>query len=288
MITTIASMVHPLTCEPPYLMEAFKKINHKIDNSYNFIIARTNSNEEKEHFEKCIQPDKKNVLFLLSDEFGIVPPFLDRLHLVFRTYSRRDLCDNKKIFPIPCGYSCGYVSFAAKNDWVYIEQNKKPLIERPYDIFYSGQKSPNRISFIDSLNRVKDKFKSVVNITDGFAKGYELDEYYNLMHNSKIAVVPNGAVVPESFRYFEAFESNCIVITTYPRWSYDFNLWFYDNSPAVFIHDWRELTEDLIRSLLTEQSLKEYEVKNKEYFDKSISPKGISEYILKIIKEKEN
>jgi len=137
------------------------------------------------------------------------------------------------------------------------------------------------------LNKIKDKFNSKINYTNGFAHGFKLGDYYNYLQNSKIAIVPNGAVIPESFRYFEAFESNCIVITTYPKHLEQYNHWYYENSPAIFLKDWNQLNEGLIKELLTESKLKEYEIKNKEYFDKNISTKSISNYMLNIIKNKE-
>ena len=183
MIITIASMINLRICEPPYFLKALDLIKNELDDSYHFIIARTNISQEIGDFKNCIKKDKKNILILLSDEAGIKPYFLDDLFLVFRTYSNKSLYDDDKIFSVPCGYSCGYGGFFGKTDFLYtnMEEKKAPLIEREYDIFYSGQFSYNRISFLENLNKIKNKFQSFVNITDGFAKGLELDEYYKLM-----------------------------------------------------------------------------------------------------------
>lgn len=225
----------------------------------------------------------------MSDEAGIIPPFIDDLFLVFRTYSRLGLHDDRKIFAIPCGFACGYGGLFGKTDWLYedMEKPKKNLIEREYDIFYSGQYSNNRIECINAINKIRNNYKCKINITNGFAKGYELDEYYKLMQNSKISIVPNGAVIPESFRYFEAFESNCIVISSFPVNNKIYKNWFYDNSPAIFINDWSELNSSLIDSLLTKYNLEKYNTLNKEYFDSCLSTKAVSEYIYNVIKNKE-
>jgi hypothetical protein len=164
-----------------------------------------------------------------------------------------------------------------------MEKPKRLLREREYDIFYSAQWSPNRVECINQLNKVKNNFKSIVNITDGFAKGFKLEEYYELMSNSKISIVPLGAVVPESFRYFESFENNCIVITTYPKNSIYGN-WFYENSPAIFLDNWSELNDNLIHNLLKIEKLNEFDILNLNYFNKNISTEGVSNYILKKIK----
>ena len=103
------------------------------------------------------------------------------------------------------------------------------------------------------------------------------------MSNSKISIVPLGAVVPESFRYFESFENNCIVITTYPKNSIYGN-WFYENSPAIFLDNWSELNDNLIHNLLKIEKLNEFDILNLNYFNKNISTEGVSNYILKKIK----
>lgn len=280
MLITIAEMVQPNIWEPPYLLKILDNLT-ELNDDYHFIISRTNTRQEILQFQKCIDKNKKNILILLSDEAGIVPPFIGDLYLVFRTYNKKSLYDNEKIFPIPCGYSFGH------NNSFYKDFFKKSLIDRDIDIFYSAQTgTPDRWSCVENLIKIKDNFKSIVNITNGFAQGFKLEEYYSLMRNSKISIVPRGAVVPESFRYFESFESNSIVITTYPIEDQNYKHWYYNDSPAIFLSDWDQLTNDLIVDLLNIDKLKYYDIKNKEYFDKNISPIGVSNYMLNIIKNK--
>ena len=280
---TVAPMVDSTVWEMPYLLKGLDMIKAELNDEYHFIFARTNVPQEIQQFKDCVKKDKKNILILLSDEAGIRPYFLDELFLVFRTYSNKNLYDDKKIFAIPCGYCGGSAMSYNNHQYLDMEKDKAPLIDREYDIFYSAQMSPNRIECVNNLMKIKDKFNTIINVTDGFAKGVSLVEYYNLMQNSKIAIVPNGAVVPESFRYFEAFESNCVVITSFPRNIDLYNNWFYDNSPAVFINNWNELTENLIRNLLTDENLKKYEIENKKYFNNNLSSKAISSYMLNVI-----
>ena len=282
-------MINLNICEPPYILKALESIRNEINDDYNFIISRIQNSNDKNQYEECILEGKINILIHLSDEAGIPPPHLDRLHLVFRTYSNKSIHDDKKIFAIPCGYSCGYDGYFNNDKWIYKEFDIKPLKDREYDIFYSGQFSKSRISCIDSLNLIKDKYKSIVNITDGFAHGYGLEEYYKIMSNSKIAIVPEGVAVPESFRYFESFLSNCIVITTFPVHLDIYNNWFYKNSPAVFIKDWSQLTEKLLNSILyDDDKIDMYDRYNKIYFDENISTEAIGRYILDKIKKIEN
>jgi hypothetical protein len=226
---------------------------------------------------------KKNIVIFISDEFNTTPKWKDKVDFIFRTYGNNELCDYKKIFPIPCGYVGFEESNNRKNNHIY-ELEKKPLIEREHDLFYSGQKSPNRISFTYNTNKIKDKFNSYIVETDGFRRGLFIEDYFKMMNNSKICLVPNGKVIPESFRYMEGFESNSIVITTYPKNIEKFNLWYYEKSPAIFLKDWKELKVDMIKELLTEEKLNEYFIENKKYYNDYLSTNATVKYILEKIK----
>lgn len=226
-----------------------------------------------------------NILILKSDERGIKPPALADLFMVFRMYNRRDLYDEEKIFPIPCGYANSF-DYDFNYSQYEGELNKKPLIDRELDIFYSGQKAPNRMTFIHQLQKLEKDFNSLVNVTSRFAAGYVLEEYYQLMSNTKVALVPNGAVVPESFRYFEAFECNCITITSYPIRLPQYQHWYYEDSPAIFLEDWRELKSELIKPLLRKEKLEELFELNRQYFKKKISVGAVADYMLTKIKNK--
>lgn len=290
MIITIAPMVYPKVFETPYFLRALDLIKDKLDDTYHFIIARTNCKEEIQEFKNCIKDNYKNILILLSDEVGIIPPFLGDLFLVFRTYNRTGLYDNNKIFPVPCGYSYGCDGLFGNSNWEYVdaEKEKKSLIERDYDLFFSGQSRPDNSCF-NYANNIKNKFNSIIQLNKSFASGFNLEDYYEYMRNSKICLVPSNDCFGyyESFRYFEAFESNSIVIAKYPSSINKYDHWYFKDSPAIFLNNWSELTEDLVKNLLTEDSLKKYEILNKKYFDEKISIKAISNYILNIIKSKE-
>jgi hypothetical protein len=113
-----------------------------------------------------------------------------------------------------------------------------------------------------------------------------LNEYYNYLESSKIAFVPTGVVIPESFRFFEAVKSGCIIVTTYPINDEKYKNWYYKDCPAVFIDSWSEVNHAFIENLLNTKNLYDYREKNKDYFEKFISPKAISNYILEILKSK--
>jgi len=276
---TFAPMISMDNCETDYLTKILNKLED-VSDDYHFIVARTNNPQEIEQFRGTIRDGKKNVMLMLSDEAGIIPPFLDKLHKVFRTYNHKRLYDEKKIFPIPCGY-CAQLGMKSlpkpESKYIYAEQEHKPIEERKYELFFSGQLGPNRSQMAQQLMMIKDNFKSYVQITGGFGQGFCTEEYFKVLNETKIAIVPNGAVVPESFRYFESFESGCIVISSYPFENPNFNHWYYQNSPAIKIKNWGDLTIEFINTLLEKED--ELHKKSKEYYNNYLSSESVSNYI---------
>lgn len=93
----------------------------------------------------------------------------------------------------------------------YLEYKDKDL-----DIFFAGQIThQRRIDLFKVLReweaeRPQHKTKRV--FTEGFTRGESHKDYYNDMLRSRIAPCPSGAVVPDSFRLFEALECMSIPI----------------------------------------------------------------------------
>lgn len=226
---------------------------------------------------------KKNIVVFIGDEKGIKPSWYLKPHIIFRAYNKQSLCDYDKIFPIPCGFNGPIIANGVENNY-WGEKEKKPLLEREYDLFYSGQPSFHRRRLVKNVNKIKDKYKSIIKQTGGFRQGFTTKEYYEYLNNSKIALIPDGVSIPESFRYVEAFESNCIAITTYPIKNKNYRLWYYENSPAIFLDKWNELNTKLIDKLLDSDFLVEYFEKNKEYYNKYLSTVAVANYMLDKIK----
>jgi hypothetical protein len=294
MIVSISSVVELDIWEVPYILESFKYLSDLSDD-YNFIIARTNNSHENQVFKNLLMPDKKNILILLSDELGIQnmldgPYYMrDNLFLIFRTYNNKDLFDNEFLFPIPCGFSCGvgiHSSSGKKTIHHDFSNNTKPLKDRKYDFFFSGQIDWHRQECVNQLNKISSEFNCIINSTPSFGKGYSLDEYYKLLGDTKIAIVPRGMVIPESFRYFEASKSNCVIVSSYPINDDKYKIWYYENSKTHFINSWDEVSIDFIKNILSK--IDEYDSLNSEYFNEKISPKAVSNYIRNQIYNKEN
>ncbi len=265
-------------CENIFLHKVVDILHKHLDDNYNLILTNNEDIDLLDFNDKCI-----NIVIFISDEEGIIPVWVNKVDFIFRTYGNNDICDYKKIFPIPCGFVGPFKIDGLDNTYLG-ELEKTPLTQREYDLFYSGQKALNRIIFMFFVNRIKNKFNSFINQTIGFRKGLSIQKYFSIMNNSKIALVPRGAVIPESFRYMEAFESNCIVITSYPRHLSKYNMWYYENSPAVFIKNWWSLKPRLIDKLLSKENLELSFEKNKKYYDEYLSTKAVADYIINNLK----
>ena len=273
MIWNFSKQVEANFCERQF----FKKVAEKLsilDDSYNLIITCC-YDETLDLYNK----DKKNIVIYLSDEYGIFKNWFNKVDLIFRTYPRKGFFDNKQIFPIPLGLVMpDFVTYK-------MEQPKNKLSERKYDYFYSGQQSPNRMEFLSKVEHSTKGRNGILRHTFNFRTGYTIDDYFQIMNDTKISFVPLGKVVPESFRYMESFESGCVVVTDFPMDDYK-HIWYYKESPAIFIKDYKDLNEELVSTLLQDETLEYYNEKSVKYYNDFLSTKAVANYIIYIIKQK--
>jgi hypothetical protein len=132
----------------------------------------------------------------------------------------------------------------------------KELPKRTIDLFFSGQITHQRR---EELYRVMEYMKERMGIsmalkaTQGFTQGLSHEDYYQTMLSAKIAPCPSGAVVPDSFRLFEAMECMCLVVAdnktpdgkTMEYWDWLFR----EEVPFPKVVDWDRLmpiTEELL------------------------------------------
>jgi hypothetical protein len=222
-------------------------------------------------FDEKIKNDTNyKIAIHTTNEVRYSPKYYEFFDIIFRNYLQ-EKCDYNKIFPINIGFN----SSGQYN--IYPNKGNK-LSERTNDVFFMGNKLVRR-EFYNSINKLSDKYD--ISFTNGFRTGLSLQDYLDRLSNSKICLVPNG-MSPETFRYSESFASGCIVIT-----KDKINAWFYENSPAIFVNSWSEVTEEFINNILSSNIDEKYE-QNLDYYEKYLSPKTNAEYIIKIIKEKTN
>jgi hypothetical protein len=114
-------------------------------------------------------------------------------------------------------------------------------------VFFSGQNThQRRHELIDVLKEMKKDNKNVDYVeTKGFTQGLDSETYTKKMSETIIAPAPSGAVIPDSFRLFEALEAMAVPIAdektpkgeVMPYWD-----WLFEEiSPMPRVDDWNVL-----------------------------------------------
>lgn len=120
--------------------------------------------------------------------------------------------------------------------------------KKTIDVFFSGQithvRRQEMIKALD-IHAEHNPHKLEIIQTKGFTQGLKPAEYLKKMSQAKVVPCPSGAVVPDSFRVFEALESMAVPIcdevspdgsiTNY--WD-----WLLGDNPLIKIKHWQDLT----------------------------------------------
>jgi len=92
----------------------------------------------------------------------------------------------------------------------HLSNNLPDYQDKSYDVFFSGQITHQRRQELATV--MPDIPNSFYNPTTGFAEGLSPKSYYDKMFLSKIVPCPSGAMVIDSFRFYEAIEMLCLPI----------------------------------------------------------------------------
>ena len=119
------------------------------------------------------------------------------------------------------------------------------------DVYFSGQITHSRRKQLAEV--MQSMPEAVFKPTGGFAQGDIPKDYYKELSSARIAPSPSGAVVIDSFRFFEAIEMLCLPVADKidSKGNYiEFykNLFGYD-LPVVYVSNWSELSS-LVPKLL--------------------------------------
>lgn len=132
----------------------------------------------------------------------------------------------------------------------HFRNNLPEGVEKGYlDIFFAGQAThQRRTELLNNLIAFQRKNKKTVVIpTQGFTKGESPKDYYLHMFSAKIAPAPSGAIIPDSFRLFEALECMTIPIaderTASGEIMYYWDWLFGEITPFPKTTDWQSLSE---------------------------------------------
>lgn len=136
----------------------------------------------------------------------------------------------------------------------HLSENLPSCPIKEYDLFFAGQVTHSRRSQLAEI--IQTIPNAVFKPTAGFAKGDKPRDYYRALSRSRIAPAPSGAVVIDSFRFFEAIEMLCLPISDNidPTGNYiEFYKYLFGTKiPVDGINNWKDI------KMLLPGILKEY------------------------------
>jgi len=189
----------------------------------------------------------------------------------------------EKVLHIPLGY------------YKQEDVSRIPIKDREIDIYFAGSvaqysklswkkklvPSPKTLSRIQMLSHTQ-KFSDEnpecrvqIDLLDNFLHGGEISKYpySERLMNSKICLVPRGTSF-ETFRFFEALRSGCIVICEdLPEAP------FYDGAPAFKVYDWKHIHKIVPEILKEEETLERMHKEALEWWENRCSEDAVIKMI---------
>lgn len=138
------------------------------------------------------------------------------------------------------------------------ELKKELFVDKKIPVSFAGQITHSRREeFARYMTLIED---GVFMASEGFTKGLDQKEYYQLLASSKVAPCPSGPQTVDTFRLFEALELGCVPLADSKTPKEDqsgFWNWLFDE-PVEFpvVSNWDQLFG------YTEDSIKDYPKRN--------------------------
>jgi len=275
-------------------IELYQKMGANFSNYefYIFSCFRSKVHPQSLH----VYSGKPKILIYLSDEFGTDPSkFLPFYHAIFKPYLDDGMIP-VGIFPLQLGYVKGVPVFEPKN-----------VVSRKYNVFFRGHLNNNRIGFFRALSNWRyfippinllhkvafykflmnlgndfSKFfpDSIILFNSSFKSGYSLEQYGEMLSESKIVLCPKGYEKTECFRHFEAIRAGCIIVSEkLPTTE------FYANSPIIEIDNWN-LGLKVVKNLLNNPDrMNALQRKTIDWWNEKCSEKATADYISRGLKQ---
>jgi len=273
-----------------FLTELERSLTHEFA-SYAFFVLSSQASAVNPQSLEHHHPRK--VLFHISDENGVVPTqWQSAYQAIFKSYIKEDR-PARNIFSFPLGCVNGVIFEAPKL-----------VIERPFNVFYSGNLNSNRLSLYAALHpRLRHRAKqaaqdeirrtisvlprvfdqtwpdSHIRFTDGFLRGLSRAEYGRRLLDSRIVLCPMGFRSPETFRHMEALRAGAVIVSEHLP-----NTRLYRGSPILTIKDWRVAIETITNLIQDQDRLAELQLRSLQWWDEVCSPKATARYVADILR----
>jgi len=115
--------------------------------------------------------------------------------------------------------------------------------EKDISTYFSGQITHNRrVEMWKWLNTIQDT-QMLLRRSEGFTEGVDQKQYYDELSRAKYAPCPSGAVIPDSFRLFEALQCMALPIADEVNPSHTIEAywdWLLGSNPIYKIKKWAE------------------------------------------------
>ena len=236
--------------EESWIEYLFRNIPHKtldessrhqtlfIDNSV--IIDHMGWGTEQSHIDYMKKMESLNYsysLIHLSDEARTSRiDSYNNCKSVIRYYYRSDVPNSDTRLTIPCGWNTGFTDVT----------DNPSITDRSISWAFIGQRlDHNRINMINILETIPN---GLCYIGEHHGPRMSVIEMSKQYRNSKFIICPDGAVVPDSFRVYEAFEAGCIPVVQ--RSTY-WNEFHGSTFPAIQVDSWNQLP-GIIQQLTTD------------------------------------
>jgi hypothetical protein len=184
----------------------------------------------EEHISNELSKISRVVLFITGDEEGRFD--IEKIiHPNIEVWIQYPHAKHQKYNKLPIGVP------------QHLSQNLPPYPVKEYDLFFAGQITHQRRSQL--AQTIQTIPNAVFKPTAGFAQGDKPLDYYRSLSRSRVAPAPSGAVVIDSFRFFEAIEMLCLPISDKidPKGNY---IEFYDyvfgeKIPVPSVSNWESI-----------------------------------------------
>tara|TARA_R110000764_G_scaffold20248_3_gene52112 strand:- start:5184 stop:6002 length:819 start_codon:yes stop_codon:yes gene_type:complete len=233
--------------------------------------------QEWDYRDKVVlNPDVKNIIFALADEYMTdnIPQDWEDNAFVFKAYLRADQ-EKGNVHSLPLGYNKKHIPLEIL-----------PVINRPFDVFFAGHmSSKNRHDYMSSVIeffgdiKTKDRPQLDINITKGFNLGLDGEAYSKSMQRAKIAICPAGNVSNETFRHYEAMRSGTIVVSpTLPDTK------IYNGSYICQVKNWHKDAGNVIMDLLKDLDMLQLiqDKQNDDFVDR-FCPQAVAKYVTNLV-----
>ena len=184
----------------------------------------------EEFMSKKLQPIKKIVLFITSDECGTFN--VDKIsHPDIKIWKQYPYPKHKKYFKMALGAP------------IRLRQNTPEYTEKEIDLFFAGQITHQRRQ---ELGKVMQSLNTENYWpTAGFMQGGSAKDYYGKVAKTRVVPAPAGTATIDSFRFYEALELLAMPIgDTKNSSGEDFDYWDYmfeQSVPFPKTNDWHNL-----------------------------------------------